>query len=227
MSTREKILATLLIILFVCLVVWVVRTTPNSPPPQEKIEPPTVMEYEGNTIIEEHDGQIVWELTCDKMRVDTLTQNIELDGVKGKFYQRDKKVDETGAEKVEEKIWELNAAQGIYFQLQKNIHVEGDVKVINSDGAELVSEKIDWFGEQEMLVAEGNVIVTNSDGAKLWSNTVNWFTAQEKIVATGNVKLAKDDMRAFGDMAYSDNGFKHFGLWGHAKILKGVKDDET
>lgn len=224
MSTREKILATLLIILFVCLVVWVVRTTPKTPPPQEKIEPPTVMEYEGNTIIEEQDGRIIWELTCDKMRVDTITQNIELDGVKAKFYQRDpEKPDDKDAEK----IWELTAAQGIYFQTQKNIHVEGDVKVINSDGAELVSEKIDWFGEQEMLVAEGNVIVTNDDGAKLWADTVNWFTAQEKIVATGNVKFAKDDMRAFGDMAYSNNGFKHFGLWGHAKILKGVTGDET
>lgn len=218
MSIREKILASALVIFFVCLVVWVVRTTPKTPPPQEKIAPPTVMEYEGNTIIEEHDGKIIWELTCEKMRVDTLTQNIELDGVQCKFYQRDE-------EKGEEKIWELTAAKGLYFQTQKNIHVEGDVKIINSDGAELVSEKIDWFGEQEMLVASNNVIVTNSDGAKLWSDTVNWFTAEDKVVATGNVKIVKDDMRAFGDMAYSNNNFKHFGIWGHAKLLKGVKDE--
>lgn len=220
MSTREKILATTLVIFFVCLVVWVVRTTPKTPPPQEKIEPPTVMEYEGNTIVEEHDGKIIWELTCSKMRIDTITQNIELDDVQCKFYQRDE-------EKDEEKIWELTAAKGIYFQTQKNIHVEGDVKVTNSDGAELVSGMIDWLGEQEMLIASNNVVVTNSDGAKLWSDTLNWFTAEDKVVATGNVKISKDDMRAFGDMAYANNDFKHFGIWGHAKLLKGVKDDET
>ena len=218
MSTREKILAVTLGIFFVCLVVWVIRTTPTTPPPQEKIEPPTVMEYEGNTITEEQDGRIIWELTCDKMRVDTITQNIELDGVLCKFHQRDEQTHD-------EKIWELTAVKGVYFQLQKNIHVEGDVKVTNSDGAELVSREINWFGEQEVLAAEGEVVLTNSDGAKLWSENLNWFTKEDKVIATGDVKISKDDMRAFGDMAYSDNNFKHFGLWGHAKILKGVQDD--
>ena len=184
MSTREKILATLLVIFFVCLIVWAVRTTPKTPPPQEKIEPPTAMEYEGNTIIEEKDGVIIWELTCEKMRIDTITQNIELDGFTGKFFQHD-----------ENKSWELKAAKGVYYQIARVIHVEGDVVLTNSDGAKLESDRVDWFGEEE------------------------------KIIATGNVKLVKDDMRAFGDMAYSNNAFKHFGLWGNAKILKGVKDD--
>ena len=188
MSTREKILAATIGLFFVCLVVWVVRTTPSAPPPIKKIEPPTVMEYEGNTIIEEKDGQIIWELTCEKLRLDTLTQNIELDGITGKFYQRDENEDE--------KTWELTAVKGIYYQADKSIHVEGEVKVTNSDGAELLSDKLDWFAEQEM------------------------------IVATGNVKISKDDMRAFGDMAYSKTALKQFGLMGNAKILKGVKDEE-
>lgn len=187
MSTREKILTATIGLFFVCLVVWVVRTTPSAPPPIKKIEPPTVMEYEGNTIIEEKDGQIIWELTCEKLRLDTLTQNIELDGITGKFYQREENEDE--------KTWELTAAKGIYYQADKSIHVEGEVKVTNSDGAELLSDKLDWFAEQEM------------------------------IVATGNVKISKDDMRAFGDMAYSKTALKQFGLMGNAKILKGVKDD--
>ena len=186
MSTREKILATTLIIFFVCLVVWVVRTTPKTPPPQEKIDPPTVMEYEGNTITEEKDGVIIWELTCEKMRIDTLTQNIELDGLTGKFFQHD-----------EDKSWTLTAKKGIYYQALKAIHVEGDVVVTNSDSAELKSDQLDWFADEE------------------------------KIVANGNVKLSKDDLRAYGDMAYSSNAFKHFGLWGNAKILKGVTDEPT
>ena len=218
MSIREKILAVTVVIFFVCVVVWAVRTTPSAPPPLEKFEPPTIMEYEGNTIVEEKDGQIIWELTCDKLLIDSVTQNMALEGVKGKFYQR---------EEEEEKIWEITAALGIYYQDEKNIHVEGDVVVTNSDGAELLCEKLDWLSEQETLGATGNVIVTNSDGAKLWSDKVDWFTSQEKIIATGNVKISKDDMRGFGDLAYADNNFKHFGLMGNAKVLKGVKDDET
>ncbi len=185
MSTREKLLALTGVIFFACLVIWVVRTTPPAPPPEEKVTPPTVIEYEGNTIIEEKDGQIIWELTCDKMRIDSLTQNVELDGISAKFYQHD-----------EEKSWELTAAKGVYYKVEEVIHVEGEVKVTNSDGAELLSEKLDYFTEKNMLVA------------------------------TGDVKIKKDDMRAFGDMAYSDNALHKVGLSGNAKILKGVKDDE-
>ena len=217
MSTRNKILIATVVIFFVCVVVWVVRTTPSEPPPIEKFEPPTVIEYEGNTITEEQDGKIIWELTCDKMRIDTITQNIELDGVKGKFYQYGE--DETTT-------WELTAATGVYYQIQKNIMVEGEVVITNSEGSQLLTDKLEWFAEQGLLSASGNVKILNKDGAKLASDKVEWFTAEDKVIATGNVKISKDDMRGFGDLAYADSDFKHFGLLGHARVLKGVKDME-
>lgn len=198
MSTREKILAATVVIFLVCVVVWAVRTTPPTPPVIDKVEPPTVMEYEGNTIVEEKDGRIVWELTCEKMRLDMLTQNIELDGVSAKFHQRVEDDDEDSDEDSdEEKTWELTAAKGVYYQVNKVIHVEGNVLVTNSDGAELTSDKLDWFADQQMLIANGNV------------------------------KISKDDMRAYGDMAYSQTALNKVGLMGNAKITKGVKDDET
>ena len=244
MSTRGKILAATIIIFFVCLVVWVVRTTPKEPPPMEHMEPPTVMEYEGNTITEERDGKIIWELTCDKMRVDSLTQDMELTNVRGKFYEDDK-------------TWELKAARGIYDRTEQIIYVEGevvitntdedelhceelswlteketliaegDITVTNKDGAKLLAEKLEWFtGADEKIVASGSVNVTNDDGSKLLSDKLEWLLAEEKLIATGNVKIAKEDMRAFGDLAYAENNFKKFGLLGHAKILKGVSVDE-
>lgn len=184
MSTRTKILAATAVILIICLIVWVVRTTPTEPPPLEKFDPPTIMEYEGNTITEERDGVIIWELTCEKMRVDTLTQNMELIGITGKFYQHD-----------QEKSWELKAARGIYYKTDNTVYVEGDVTIANTDGAKLTCDEMEWLSEEE------------------------------KVLATGNVKISKDDMRAFGDTAYSNDNFKHFGLIGHARVLKGVQDD--
>lgn len=216
MSTRGKILAGIVVIFFVCLVVWVVRTTPSTPPPIEKVDPPTVMEYAGNTITEEVDGKIIWELTCDRMRVDTITQNMELFGIKGKFYQHDE----------ENKVWELTADYGVYFQTEKIIYVEKNVVVTNSDGAELNCNKLEWNAEREMLTAVGKVSVLHNDGAKLLCDKVDWFTGEERLIATGNVKISKDDMRAFGDLAYAESDFKKFGLVGNAKVLKGVKDDD-
>ena len=244
MSTREKLLAAVVVIFFVCLVVWVVRTTPKEPPPMEKVEPPTVMEYEGNTITEEKDGKIIWELSCDKLRVDSLTQDMELTNVRGKYYE-------------EEKTWELTAERGIYDQTDKVIYVEGNVIINNNvdsaelrseelswltekeiltaigkvsvtkdDGAKLLCDKIEWFSAEERITATDNVDVTNIDGAKLLSDKLEWFAAEEKLIATGNVKISKDDMRAFADLAYAENDFKKFGLLGHARVLKGVKDNE-
>lgn len=188
MSTRAKIFTAIGITLFVCLIVWVVRTTPDTPPPLKKVEPPTVMEYEGSTITEERDGKIIWELTSKKMRIDSISQNIELEGVTVKFHQYDDD---------DKKDWELTADKGIYYDSDSIIHVEGNVQVINSDGAKLTCDQLEWLGEEDILAA------------------------------IGNVKIAKDDVRAYGDIAYSDNGFSHFGLLGNAKVLKGVKDDDT
>ena len=240
MSTRGKILAATIIIFFVCLIVWVVRTTPKAPPPIEKFEPPTVMEYEGNTITEERDGKIIWELTCDKLRVDSLTQDMELTNVRGKFYEDDR-------------TWELTAARGIYDRTEQIIYLEGDVVLTNTDGSELHSEELTWLTEKETLIAEGkisvtdegsellaeklewfmaedkivasgSVSVTKDDGAKLLADKLEWLNVEGKLIATGNVKIAKDDMRAFGDLAYAENDFKKFGLLGHARILNGVSE---
>ena len=184
MDKRLKILTAVGLVLFVCLVIWTIRTTPKAPEPTEKIEPPKVMEYEGNTIVEEKDGVKIWELTSEKVRVDTTTQIAEFDKVSGKFYQEDGKV------------LELTANNGTYDQKSKDVHVEGDVIVLDGDGGKLTTKNLDWNGKEEILIA-------NED-----------------------VKILKDDMQAFGDRAESKDGFKHFFLKGHARVLKGVKNSE-
>lgn len=244
MSTRNKILAGVVVILFVCLVVWVVRTTPKEPPPIEKFDPPTVMEYEGNTLTEEKDGKIIWELTCDKMRVDSITQDMELTNVRGKFYDDD---DET---------WNLTAERGIYDRTEQIIYVEGEVvitntdndkltsdeltwliekqtlnavgnvNVTNEDGARVIADKLEWFTAEDKIIATDNVDIINDDGARLLSDKLEWLMAEEKVIATGNVKISKDDMRGYGDFAYAENNFKKFGLMGNAKVLKGVKEGD-
>ena len=218
MSTREKIFAAIVTVFFVCLIVWAVRTAPPTPPTIDKddIDPPTVLEYEGNTIVEEVDGVVIWELTCSKMRIDSVTQLAELDDVIAKFYQHEK-----------DKVWQLTAKKGLYDQNSKLIHVEGEVVVTEETAKEwqLTADKAAYDQNNKLIHAEGNVVVINNENAKLTSQMLDWFGEQEMLVATGKVKISRDDVRAFGDLAYSNNGFKHFGLMGNAKLQKGVTDD--
>ena len=185
MDKKIKILIATGISLFICLVIWVIQTTPKAPPPVDKIEAPTTMEYEGNTIVEEKDGARVWEITSQKVRIDSTTQIAEFDNITGKFYQEDGNV------------LELTANNGTYNQQTKDVHIEGEVKVLDGNGNTLTSKKLDWNGNEELLVAEEDVRIT------------------------------KEDMQAFGDRAESKDGFKHFFLKGHARILKNIKDDKT
>ena len=184
MDKKIKILIGVGIIFFVCLVTWVIRTTPKAPPQKEKIDPPTVMEYEGNTITEEKDGVKLWEMTADKIKMDSVTQLAEFDKVDGKFYQDDGKV------------LKITAKKGVYNQQTKDVHVEGDVVLVDADGAKLTGKNLDWDSKQETLTA------------------------------TEDVKIFREDIRAFGDVASSNDGFKHFFMKGNVRILKGVKNDD-
>ena len=123
-------------------------------------------------------------MTSDRIKIDSVTQIAEFDKVDGKFYQEDGKV------------LSVKGNVGTYNQQTKDVHVEGEVVVIDADGA------------------------------KLTSNNLDWSSKDETITATEDVKIFREDMRATGDFATSDDGFKHFVMKGNVRILKGVKNDD-
>ncbi len=184
MDNKIKILIVALVVAFAGVVVWAVGTAPDPPPPIERIEPPKVMEYEGNTITEEKNGVKLWELVSEKSTVNIETQMLEFEKIQGKFYKEDGK------------ILELHANYGNYNQKTKDVHVEGDILLLDGEGGQLTCETIDWLNASEIIVADNNV------------------------------KISKDDMRAFADRAEVKSGFRHFSLKGNARVLKGVKSDK-
>ena len=90
---------------------------------------------------------------------------------------------------------ELRAKYGTYDNTTKNVHVEGDVTVTTDDGAKLTSVKLDWFNNEY------------------------------KLIASEKVKVTKDNIKATGDMAESNDGFRNFKLKGHAHIIKDDKQE--
>ena len=151
MDTKWKIFLGVLGISFACLVIWVIKTTPDAPLPINKIESPTTMEYVGNTISEEANGVKIWDLTAEKVIVDIKTQNAELQNLTGHFYQQDGR-----------KI-ELKARQGTYDNASKNVHVEGDVTITTDEGAKLTSVKLDWIHSDSLLIATDKVKISKDD----------------------------------------------------------------
>ena len=70
MNGKQKALVALGLILFVCLVVWAVRTVPETPQVnKDQDNGPKVMSYDNKTISEEKDGVMIWDLTTAHIEV--------------------------------------------------------------------------------------------------------------------------------------------------------------
>ncbi len=151
MKIRGKMLAAIIGGLLVGVIVWAVATTPDGPPPVNKVAPPPTMTYEGNELSEEVNGVRVWDLTAARMTVDANTQDADLEKLIGHFYQADGR------------SVEFRAEHGVYHYDTKDINIEGDIIVETSEGAKLTSGRLDWIGAEEKLVAEGDVRIIRDD----------------------------------------------------------------
>ena len=177
MENKTKILIGVLAILFVCLVTWVVRTTPTEPI-DDYIEPPTVMEYENNTLVEEKNGVKIWEITTDKIRIDANTHRADFQNVKGKFFKEDGKV------------LELTAIQGYYDQDTRNIHIEGDVVMTDGEGGKLETVHLDWLSNEELMIATEDVKISKDD-MRAFADRAESMNGFQKFLLKGNARILK------------------------------------
>ena len=177
MENKTKILIGVLAILFICLVTWVVRTTPTEPI-DDYIEPPTVMEYENNTLVEEKNGVKIWEITTDKIRIDANTHRADFQNVKGKFFKEDGKV------------LELTAIQGYYDQDTRNIHIEGDVVMTDGEGGKLETVHLDWLSHEELMIATEDVKISKDD-MRAFADRAESSNGFQKFLLKGNARILK------------------------------------
>ena len=68
MNGKQKTLVALGILFFACVVIWAVRTVPETPKIDHSgDDQPRIMSYDNNTISEEKDGVKIWDLTADRI----------------------------------------------------------------------------------------------------------------------------------------------------------------
>lgn len=109
--------------------------------------PDMTMMYSGNTLKEERDGKVIWELTAEKISIDGAGQNATLQNVTGTFYGDD------GV------VTELRAAEAVYRQKEDLISLSGAIEAHQSDGGLLKAERASYDGKKRQLQCEGQVEV--------------------------------------------------------------------
>ena len=116
MSTKGKVIAGLVGVVFIALVVWTVQTIPEAPA-QPEPSSTRVMSYDGNTISEEKDGRKIWELTAEHIEMDLDSKDATLTGVTGHFYAEDGRT------------VDVQAAKGHYTAASRDVTIEDGLHV--------------------------------------------------------------------------------------------------
>lgn len=152
MNNKLKLLTFAAIAAFLGVIVWAVMSVPAEIPPEEaKKEEPKFMDYGPNTIREEQNGKLIWEVSSESSRMDMKTKETVMNKITGKYYQKDGK------------ILTVTAPKGFYTDTTRHMKLVEGVKAVNSDGSTLTSKELEWLDKEGVLVATGDARLVRPD----------------------------------------------------------------
>lgn len=133
------------------VILWAVCSVPALPDKkaaEELAHKAKIMVYENNTMREEQDGRVIWELKARRTEMNGETRSATCEGITGRFYMEDGTV-VTG-----------RARGGGYDGKTKDVFLEGEAVIETDDGRRLTADKITWNASEQKAVAEGHVHLT-------------------------------------------------------------------
>lgn len=179
MSRNKKILIGVLVLLLAVLGIWTVASVPTAPDDEGPLEK-RVMTYNGNTLSEEKDGKLLWEMTAETMEVDIDTQDASITNLDAKFYTEDGRV------------LEVKAPKANYVAKTKELKAGGGIKGDSTDGAHVRCDELEWKANEEKLTLIGNAkLERDSDKLKAEADRIESSDAFGKFKAMGHAHLEK------------------------------------
>lgn len=146
---QKAILA--VVVLGIGVVTWAVLSVPQLPNQEEAKElaqRAKIMVYENNTMKEEQNGKVLWELKAKRTEMNIDTRNAKCEGITGHFYMEDGTV-VTGT-----------ANSGGYDGKTKDVFLEGEAVIETNDGRKITADKITWKASEQKAIAEGHAHLT-------------------------------------------------------------------
>lgn len=150
LSLVHKAILVILAIILVA-VVWAIFAVPELPTEEEAKEMAQrakIMVYENNTMKEEQNGKIVWELKAKRTELNAETNNARCEGITGRFYMDDGTVVDG------------SALGGGFDGKTKDVFLEGNAVIVTNDGRKITADKITWKAAEKKAIAEGHAHLT-------------------------------------------------------------------
>lgn len=183
MKKNTYILAACILLLVGGFVYYFVKDEPApaptpTPTQASQSNPLENITFAGSSIVEEENGQRIWELSAEDIEVDPNTKLVHLRNLKGVFYQPNGK-----------KI-ELIAKEGTLDTKTRDVVVVGEAKAVNSDGAVLTAQQFHYAGKERRLFGNGGVTLTRDDTV-LTGDRLESTANLEKFKVQGNAVIRK------------------------------------
>lgn len=179
MTRNHKILIGIVLIALTAMCIWTARSIPDritDAPPLEK----RVMTYNGNKIVEEKDGKVLWELTAETMEVDIDTQDAKIANLDAKFYTEDGRT------------LHVTAKEADYLAKDKVLTAQGGIKGDSTDGMHMKSDRLEWKSKEKTLALIDNAeLQRDSDALKITGKRIEALEDFNKFKVTGNAHFEK------------------------------------
>lgn len=174
---QKKWILAVFLFLATAAAVWMMKDSGTGRPGGASSSSSPMAEFSGADLKEEENGQLVWSLKVDHVKVDPQTQISYLTGVQGFFQKGDSRL-------------KLQAQQGTVDQKKKQIHLEGSIEGKSSDGITLNAKNLDYDGNTDILSAQGG-FTAEQDGRVLTADSFTADRVLQEIKAMGSPRLSE------------------------------------
>ncbi len=132
--------------------------------------------FAGSSIIEEQNGQRVWELNAESIEADAGGKLVYLKKLSGTFYQ------EKGGKVL------VTAQEGILDTKTHDITLQGDMKVTSSDGAVFTAPLGKYAERTKIFTGTGGITLTRGNTV-ITGDKIDADTNMEQVKVQGNAKV--------------------------------------
>lgn len=141
----------------------------------------TAMEFDDLDLKEEADGQLIWKLKADHVKMDNDKNTIRMEGVDIYFSKDGNELHVTGD-------------SGVLKQKEKTVDITGHVEGKTADGMVYHGDNLHYDGNTQFLSSDTK-FTAEKDGRVLTADTFKADRILERIEAKGNARLAdKEDI---------------------------------
>lgn len=176
MSKKQKIVALLLGGIFLFVTLWVVFTVPELEDLKTTKNNKAELAYSLQTVQEEQDGKILWQLQAKKSTLDVHKKTGEMEDVHGFFALKDNlRLD-------------LVAEKAFYDEQTKNLKLSGKLQIHATDGAVMRSDELIFNMHDKSLILKGNAFLERQE-IKLFADKIESKNSFQNFSASGKAKI--------------------------------------